>query len=47
MVNAYNPYILKAWRANMDIQMIRSVYGVALYVQIDKYQHKKLQAKIT
>ena len=29
MVNPYNEHLLRAWRANMDVQ---SVYGAALYV---------------
>ena len=32
MVNPYNPYLLLAWRANMDIQVVGSVYGAAMYV---------------
>ena len=32
MVNPYNEHILRAWRANMDIQVVGSVYGAALYV---------------
>ena len=32
MINAYNPHILKAWKANMDIQLVRNVYGVAMYI---------------
>lgn len=49
MVNAYNPHILRAWRANMDIQMIRSVYGVALYVctYICKSEPKALKQAIS
>ena len=31
MVNPYNQQLLRAWRANMDIQ-VGSVYGAALYV---------------
>lgn len=31
-INAYNPTILKAWGANMDIQMVGSEYGAAMYV---------------
>ncbi|ORU93952.1 MAG: hypothetical protein A6F71_09080 [Cycloclasticus sp. symbiont of Poecilosclerida sp. M] len=32
-VNAYNPTcLLKAWQANMDIQMVGSEYGAAMYV---------------
>ena len=49
MVNAYNPHILRAWRANMDIQMIRSVYGVALYfcTYICKSEPKALKQAIS
>ena len=32
MVNPYNQQLLRAWRANMDIQVVGSVYGAALYV---------------
>ena len=32
MVNPYNEHLLRAWRANMDIQVVGSVYGAALYV---------------
>jgi len=32
MVNSYNQHLLLAWRANMDIQVVGSVYGAALYV---------------
>ena len=32
MVNPYNQYLLSAWRAKMDIQVVGSVYGAALYV---------------
>jgi len=32
MINAYNPDILKIWRANTDIQLIQGVYGVAMYI---------------
>ena len=31
-INAYNPVILRAWQANMDIQMVGSKYGAAMYV---------------
>ena len=31
-MNAYNPTLLKAWQANMDIQMVGSEYGAAMYV---------------
>ena len=30
--NPYNAHLLKAWKANMDIQLIGSVYGTAAYV---------------
>ena len=32
MVNPYNQHLLCAWRANMDVQVVGSVYGAALYV---------------
>ena len=32
MINPYNPSLLRAWGANMDIQMVGSVYGAAEYV---------------
>ena len=32
MVNPYNQHLLRAWRANMDVQVVGSVYGAALYV---------------
>ena len=32
MVNPYNENLLRAWRANMDVQVVGSVYGAALYV---------------
>ena len=31
-INAYNPVILRTWQANMDIQMVGSQYGAAMYV---------------
>ena len=31
-VNPYNEHLLRAWQANMDIQLIGSVYGTAAYV---------------
>ena len=31
-INAYNPDLLLAWQANMDIQLIGSVYGTASYI---------------
>ena len=31
-INPYNPDLLRAWQANMDIQMVGSVYGAAKYV---------------
>ena len=33
-VNAYNPYLLRKWRANMDIQLVCSANGLAYYVCI-------------
>ena len=32
MINPYNSSLLRAWGANMDIQMVGSVYGAAEYV---------------
>ena len=32
MINPYNPDLLTARRANMDIQVVRNVYGTAKYV---------------
>uniref|UniRef100_A0A1X7V6J1 Uncharacterized protein n=1 Tax=Amphimedon queenslandica TaxID=400682 RepID=A0A1X7V6J1_AMPQE len=32
MINPYNPDLLKAWIANMDIQVVGNVYGAAKYV---------------
>ena len=32
LVNAYNPEILRRWRANMDIQMVNSATSLAYYV---------------
>ena len=32
MVNPYNEHLLRAWRANMDVQVVGSVYSAALYV---------------
>ena len=31
-VNAYNPALMKAWRANMDIQFVTNVYACAMYI---------------
>ena len=31
-INAYNPKLLKRWRANMDIQMVGAAHGLAYYV---------------
>ena len=31
-INAYNPQILKLWKGNMDIQMVGSHLGAAMYV---------------
>ena len=31
-INAYNPTLLKRWRANMDIQMVSGGAGLAYYV---------------
>ena len=31
-INNYNPFCLKAWRANMDIQFILDVYACAMYI---------------
>ena len=32
MINAYNPIILKHWRANMDLQLVCNAQGAAYYV---------------
>jgi len=32
MIHPYNPQLLLAWQANMDIQMVGSVFGAAMYV---------------
>ena len=32
MINPYNPQLLLVWQANMDIQMVVSVFGAAMYV---------------
>ena len=32
MINPYNPHLVLAWQANMDIQMVGSVFGAAMYV---------------
>ena len=32
MINAYNPTILKIWKANMDIQLVASIYGLVNYI---------------
>ena len=31
-VNAYNPGLIKAWRANMDIQFVTNVFACAMYI---------------
>ena len=31
-VNAYNPQLLLAWKANIDVQMVGSVFGAVQYV---------------
>ena len=31
-INPYNEHLLRVWQANMDIQLIGSVYGTAAYV---------------
>ena len=31
-VNQYNPILLKAWRANIDIQFVTNVYACAMYI---------------
>lgn len=31
-INPYNPVLLKAWNANIDIQMVGSAYGAAKYI---------------
>lgn len=49
MINAYNSDILKIWRANMDIQLIQGVYGVAMYIRtyICKSEPQGLKLAIT
>lgn len=49
MINAYNSDILKIWRANMDIQLIQGVYGVAMYIctYICKSEPQGLKLAIT
>uniref|UniRef100_A0A1X7VR33 Helitron helicase-like domain-containing protein n=1 Tax=Amphimedon queenslandica TaxID=400682 RepID=A0A1X7VR33_AMPQE len=32
MINPYNPDLLKAWKANIDIQVVGNIYGAAKYV---------------
>ena len=31
-VNAYNPVLIKEWRANMDIQFVTNVFACAMYI---------------
>ena len=31
-INCYNPHLLKAWRANMDIQFVLDPYACAIYI---------------
>ena len=31
-INAYNPDILHTWKANMDIQLVGSIYGLCSYI---------------
>ena len=31
-INCYNPHLLKAWRANMDIQFVLDPYACAVYI---------------
>ncbi|CAJ1069182.1 uncharacterized protein LOC115579693 [Xyrichtys novacula] len=40
-VNGYNPYLLKAWNANMDIQFILNPYSCIMYMcsYISKAEH--------
>ena len=48
MGNPYNQQLLRAWRANMNIQVVGSVYGAALYVThyIYKYESQVLKQVI-
>jgi hypothetical protein len=48
-VNAYNPSILSAWRANMDLQMIGSKYAAAFYVctYVSKAEPEKLKLALS
>ena len=31
-INCYNPHLLKAWKANMDIQFVLDPYACAVYI---------------
>ena len=31
-INCYNPHLLKAWRANMDIQFVLDPYACSVYI---------------
>lgn len=31
-INAYNPFLLSTWEANMDIQLVTDMYGCAQYI---------------
>ena len=48
-INPYNPHILRAWGANMDLQMVGSVYGAAQYVchYMGKDEPKELRQLIS
>ncbi len=48
MTNAYNPAVLLAWKANMDIQLVCSIYKTVDYIcsYITKAEEPKLQAEI-
>ena len=48
-VNPYNPTILQAWKANMDIQFVGSVFGIALYVcsYVCKAEPARLRKAVT
>ena len=32
IINCYNPHLLKAWQANMDIQFVLDPYACAVYI---------------
>ena len=44
-INCYNPHLLNAWQANMDIQFVLGPYACAVYIftYINKRQSKFLR----